>query len=436
MKKFYLLLLISLFILPFATTLGQNYEVAGGLIYEDNFDYPVGDTLTNHGVWANHSGTGFFITISGGSLSHPTYPASGIGNSVILEGGASSREDVNATFNPTDTTGSVYAAVLVKFDSADVAGDYFFHFSENPHTNNFRGRVFARDDGAGNLNFGLRFGSAGTIEWSGSYAFGDTVLLVLEYLYVGDLSSQDDTVKLFINPDLSGPEPAADLVSPAGNSDIQVGSIDLRQGSTPLHAQVDGIRVTNLWGNIVPVELASFTAYAGGNTVTLNWSTATELNNSGFDVLRQSADNQWNKIGFVPGFGTSTESHSYSFVDERLSSGHYAYRLKQIDFDGSSDLSKLVNVEIINPAEYNLSQNYPNPFNPNTTIKFSIPEASNVTLKVFNTLGEEVTVLVNRTMEAGTHEVNFEASQFNSGIYFYRLDAGTFSKVKKMTLLK
>ncbi|MEJ2195247.1 MAG: T9SS type A sorting domain-containing protein, partial [Ignavibacteriaceae bacterium] len=186
----------------------------------------------------------------------------------------------------------------------------------------------------------------------------------------------------------------------------------------------------------VPVELSSFAASVSENSVTLNWATATELNNSGFDILRKDKSNQWNKIGFVPGFGTSSETHSYTFADKNLNSGQYAYRLKQVDFAGSSELSDVVYVDVTDPARYGLSQNYPNPFNPNTTIKFSIPEASNVTLKVFNTLGEEISVLVNRVMEAGTHEINFDASQLHSGIYFYRIDAGAFSQVKKMTLLK
>jgi hypothetical protein len=190
----------------------------------------------------------------------------------------------------------------------------------------------------------------------------------------------------------------------------------------------------------VPVELTSFNASVGGNTVTLNWATATELNNLGFDVMRQSAvgglTGQWEKIAFVEGHGTTTESRSYSFVDNDLVSGKYSYRLKQIDLDGSSEFSKIVNVEVTNLTEYNLSQNYPNPFNPSTTINFTLPEASNVTLKIFNTLGEEVSVLVNRIMEAGTHNFNFEASQLHSGIYFYRLEAGTFNQVRKMTLLK
>jgi hypothetical protein len=106
------------------------------------------------------------------------------------------------------------------------------------------------------------------------------------------------------------------------------------------------------------------------------------------------------------------------------------------DVELSGVVSDVNEDETINPVEFNLSQNYPNPFNPSTTIYYALPEASNVTLKIFNTLGEEVSVLVNSVMEAGTHEVNFEASQLNSGIYFYQLRTGNFVETKKMMLLK
>ena len=186
----------------------------------------------------------------------------------------------------------------------------------------------------------------------------------------------------------------------------------------------------------VPVELASFTASVSENIVTLNWITATELNNSGFDILRSTQKDVWEKISFVPGNGTTTEIHYYSFEDENLNAGMYSYKLKQIDFDGSYEYSNVVYVDVTNPVEFELSQNYPNPFNPSTTIKFAIPEATMVTLRVFNALGEEVALLVDRFMESGIHQVNFEAVGLISGIYFYRIQAGDFAQVKKMTLLK
>ena len=188
--------------------------------------------------------------------------------------------------------------------------------------------------------------------------------------------------------------------------------------------------------NTIPVELTSFTASVSGNNVTLNWITATELNNEGFDVLRSTVEDVWDEIIFVPGFGTTTEIQYYSFVDKNLASGQYSYRLKQVDFDGSFAYSDVVTVEVTNPVKYDLSQNYPNPFNPSTAIKFTLAKGGNVTLKIYNTLGEEVALLVNQVMESGNHEVNFDAFNLGSGIYFYRIEAGDFSQVKKMTLLK
>ncbi len=88
------------------------------------------------------------------------------------------------------------------------------------------------------------------------------------------------------------------------------------------------------------------------------------------------------------------------------------------------------------PTVYSLSQNYPNPFNPSTTIEFGLPTASNVTLKVYNMLGEEVASIVNQAMNAGYHTVTFDGSKFTSGMYIYRITAGNFVQVKKMMMLK
>jgi hypothetical protein len=187
---------------------------------------------------------------------------------------------------------------------------------------------------------------------------------------------------------------------------------------------------------IVPVELTSFTAHAINDGVELNWTTATETNNQGFEVERKSANGEFEKAGYVAGFGTTTEPRSYSFADIKLSSGIYTYRLKQIDFDGSFSYSTEVNVDVTTPIEYALEQNYPNPFNPSTTIKYSIPEDGFVKLSVYNLLGEEVTTLVNNVQKAGRYEVVFDASSLASGIYVYRLESSNFSASRKLMLMK
>ena len=206
-----------------------------------------------------------------------------------------------------------------------------------------------------------------------------------------------------------------------------------------------------------PVELFSFNATLLGNVVKINWSTATETNNSGFEVERNTPLNPlsrgeaegrgvWEKIGFISGHGTTTEPKSYSFTDENVKTGNYKYRLKQIDFDGTFTYSNEIEVEVdFTPKEFMLYQNYPNPFNPNTIIKYEIPGQSAlggrndnvlVTLKVYDVLGNEVVTLVNEEKQSGNYDIEFNGSGLASGVYLYRLTAGSFSTVKKLVLLK
>jgi hypothetical protein len=191
---------------------------------------------------------------------------------------------------------------------------------------------------------------------------------------------------------------------------------------------------------IIPVELISFTAVKNNDQVILNWSTATELNNQGFEVERKIDDGVYLRIGFVDGLGTTTEIQNYSFVDSKLASGTYTYRLKQIDYDGSFEYSSEVDITIT--TEYTLEQNYPNPFNPSTKITYSIPIKSSVKVLIYNSIGENIAVLANELQSSGTYEVSWDASNFASGIYFYSIKAipadGTkaFTSVKKMILLK
>jgi len=191
---------------------------------------------------------------------------------------------------------------------------------------------------------------------------------------------------------------------------------------------------------VVPVELTSFAANVNDFDVTLNWSTATETNNQGFNVERNSGSG-FEKIAFVAGFGTSTEVHNYTYTDNSLLAGTYTYRLKQTDYDGTFEYSDVVEVEVVAPNVFTLEQNYPNPFNPSTMINFSLAADSKVSLTVFDVLGQEVANLISGNLAAGSHEINFNASNVNSGVYFYRIDAtgvdGTnFTSVKKMILTK
>jgi hypothetical protein len=224
----------------------------------------------------------------------------------------------------------------------------------------------------------------------------------------------------------------------------------------PLNPSVIYIAPVLVKSELIPVELLSFSSSVSNNTVTLNWRTATELNNLGFEIERILNDS-WITIGFVKGNGTTTKISSYEFVDE-LSELYYEgilyYRLKQIDYVGTFEYSNFIEVEFSkNPTSFSVLQNFPNPFNPSTKIKFTISQfpllggdgrGGLVTLKVYDVLGKEVATLVNEELPAGEYEVDFstvggqESSIQNpaSGIYFYQLRAGDFIQTKKMVFIK
>ncbi len=246
--------------------------------------------------------------------------------------------------------------------------------------------------------------------------------------------------------------------------------LGVRIGSGPFHygwiyltvnAKANSITINSFAYNDVqnqgissplPVELTTFTADNLGGKVELQWNTATEVNNYGFNIERRSPSptpsqgegtsgatlwGEWGAIGFVKGSGNSNSPKSYSFVDNNPLSGSAEYRLKQIDNDGSFTYSNVVSVTSL-PTQFSLGQNNPNPFNPTTTIRYSIPKAEHVTLKVYDEVGREVASLVDENKEAGSYSVQFSAvsHQLSSGIYFYRITAGNFSEVKKLMLLK
>ena len=210
-------------------------------------------------------------------------------------------------------------------------------------------------------------------------------------------------------------------------------------GATTLYQQGFPFKVYGTNGS-TPVELSSFTANVSGSNVVLNWNTATEKNNRGFEV-QKNMNGTFITIGFVQGNGTSTEKHSYSYVDSKASSGKNSYRLVQFDYDGSKEILNSVEVNVNEVSAFSLKQNYPNPFNPSTVISFSLPVDSKVSLKIFNALGQEVTSLLNGTLSAGNHNVNFNAVNLNSGVYFYQvtaagIDGKNYSSVNKMILAK
>jgi V8-like Glu-specific endopeptidase len=188
---------------------------------------------------------------------------------------------------------------------------------------------------------------------------------------------------------------------------------------------------------IIPVELEAFLVNPVDDKVNLTWTTATELNNSGFTIERRNENiNEWFEVAFVKGKGTTTERNTYTYTDRELQVGTYFYRLKQVDFDGTFTYSPEVEVSVMTPDDFTLFQNYPNPFNPSTKIKFAIPVKTQLQLNVYNILGEKVAEVFSGTLEGGFHEFVFDAQNLSSGVYVYRIESDKFTDSKKMSILK
>ena len=225
------------------------------------------------------------------------------------------------------------------------------------------------------------------------------------------------------------------------NSSISSANRNGASGTGILSSLSHPIGISTNWTSALPVELTTFSAAVVNKTVQLNWETATEVNNYGFEIERNHSSKvgnvNWENIGFVEGHGNSNSPKSYYFIDKGVSKRQYAYRLKQIDSDGKFEYSKEIAVTIENtPTSFELSQNYPNPFNPSTSIRYSIISKQFVQLKVFDELGNEVKTLVNEEKNVGTYEVVWNADILPSGIYYYRLLTDNFNDTKKMLLLK
>jgi peptidoglycan/xylan/chitin deacetylase (PgdA/CDA1 family) len=199
-----------------------------------------------------------------------------------------------------------------------------------------------------------------------------------------------------------------------------------------------GTLILNKTDPPMPVEIASFTVAVKIKGVHLAWMTSTEINNSRFDIERIMDNKSWIKIGSLPGAGNSNSPKDYSFIDNSLlSKGKYSYRLKQVDNDGNYKYSGTVEVEVtFAPGTYSLSQNFPNPFNPGTKIHYEISSKEFVTLKVYDILGNEIETLVNEEKPLGAYELTWNAANLPGGVYFYKIQAGSFTEAKKMLLLK
>jgi hypothetical protein len=277
---------------------------------------------------------------------------------------------------------------------------------------------------------------------------GNEIIINLNQVSFGDQSEFDDLVARIDNAPNThrfGRYRVTGINNPAAFMNLQ-----WKTSGTGVTTQVSTLAPVSPWvssavtinavnpGNVpLPVELVSFTASYKNSAVMLSWKTETEVNNYGFNVERRINEGEWDSIVFIEGHGNSNSPKEYSYTDKDLFAGgsKFHYRLKQVDNDGSFEYSDLIEIEVI-PDQYELSQNYPNPFNPSTTIRFSLPQATQIKINLFNMLGEQVASIAEGMYESGYHKITFNANNLPSGTYIYRLESSDFVQVKKMMLIK
>ncbi|MDP1676601.1 MAG: T9SS type A sorting domain-containing protein [Bacteroidota bacterium] len=411
--------------------------------------YPVAEDNVSGGLWVNNSTSTFDdpLLVESGALTYSGYSLSGVGKKLFCTNLASNSSNNRGYRNFSSAqTGKVYYSMMIKIQTLTGmgGGNYIIALcaASSTSSGSLRGFLYIGNGTIPGTNF--KIGIAGPSTTTKYYSSLDldpanTYLVVVCY---------DRTVSqatLWINPDLSGPEPVSfDAQTPAGAADAlsAIGDIIIYQKAVYPKIYLGGIKVASTWGDApLPVELTSFTASAKNSSVELKWNTATETNNAGFAIERKASDNgqltmnNWNKVGFVEGHGTSNAPQSYSYVDANAT-GKVSYRLKQIDRDGKFTYSSVVEATVTVPDAYTLIQNYPNPFNPTTNIRYQIAKEGFVKLSIFDILGREVAMLVNGVQSKGLHTSSFNASLLNSGVYFYKLETAEFTKTMKMMLVK
>lgn len=407
----------------------------------DHFDYGLGELRTAGNDWSRISGSSNDLLVVDSNLTYTGYPMPSTGKRVKLSAGGA--DDCKLSISQLSNNGDkIYASFLVNVENLTgltTSGAYFAALGNG--TNIFLTRLWIRlDNDNDGFNLGLSKNSNTVAGWSSKLNINQTYLVVLYYEIVSGTSN--DIAKIWINPDLSGSEPTPDL-STSSNNDSYIDGFYLRQANGTPNVYIDALRIGTSWNDApLPVELTFFNALSKSNYVNLVWKTATEVNNYGWEIERSKIDEKtnkplvWEKVGFVKGSGNSNSPKEYSFIDTKALYGYYAYRLRQIDVDGSASYSSEVRVFAGSKPQVYAVKNYPNPFNPQTTIRFELPEAGNVKLAIYDITGQLVKVLVDEWMPEGIHETIFDGSQLASGIYISVLQAKDVQVVKKMQLIK
>ncbi len=242
--------------------------------------------------------------------------------------------------------------------------------------------------------------------------------------------------------DLDGSDGTIYLFAYRGGGEAEMRSVNTTTGATTLvtvlsqsvngHEMIGAI-ATNA---ALPVELSSFEAKVDGKDLVLDWSTASETNNAGFEVQHKVRE-AFQTLDFVEGHRSTLEAQTYSYRIADLEPGTHSFRLKQIDFDGQFEYSQEVEATLEVVDQYFLTEAYPNPFNPSATIRFAVDETQPVVMTMYNIHGQAVRTIYQGIPAADEMQVvEIDGSGLPSGLYMIQLIGNTFRAGQSVTLLK
>jgi hypothetical protein len=394
----------------------------------ENFSYTAGDTLakalSTNGWFSFSGGVTNAPLVNNFGLTFAGHAGSAIGNSVTLN---TSGQDVYKGFTTAGvTSGSVYASALVRVDTTQATGDYPFALLPDNSTSLFSARAFFRRSSANHYRVSIsKASTVPTVYSSDSFVYGTAYLLVLKYTF-NTTSTTDDSVSIYYLSTLPLTEPVTTTFGPVGGTQTDVANIGrfaLRQGTAANAPRlvVDAIRVATTWANSpLPVQITSFEATPNTSSNTLLWITASEINNRGFEIQRSEQGKSFENIAFINGAGNSNDVKQYSYNDTEIEpSKAYCYRLKQIDFDGTSEYSKTV-CAASRKMQMTPINTQPNPFNQELTIQLNAESEGNALVELLDMVGK-VVASKQLNVSADRHEVRFDTNHLNNGIYFVRV---------------
>jgi hypothetical protein len=210
----------------------------------------------------------------------------------------------------------------------------------------------------------------------------------------------------------------------------------LAQGKSSLPVKQLRLRISP--NGVLPVELDGLAARRDGQDVVLDWRTLSETNNAGFAIEQRRAGEQgFTEVGYVDGAGTTTEVQSYRFRVEGLDVGTHAFRLRQIDFDGTSTVSAEVEATVELDEAYVLRTPYPNPLRDRATVEFAVREAQRVTVAAYDALGRRVATLYDGTPQPNqVMKATLRAEGLASGVYFVRAQGEQFQATRRVTVVR